>query len=97
MEVFDAISVSCVVAENQIIAYPNPSKGDFTLEISWNEETVNTQLQITDVTGKVIHLQNVKINEGVKQLYFNQIDLQSGTYLITFLNTELKPIRVVIH
>lgn len=96
IEAFDPISVSCVVGENSVVVYPNPSNGEFTLEITWTEKPIKTQLEIIDVTGRTVLSQDIKLEEGVKQIYFNQIDLQSGTYLIVFPNTELKPIRVLI-
>jgi hypothetical protein len=96
MEVFDAVSVSCGMSENNINVYPNPSNGEFTLEIVWTENSVQTEMQILDMTGRVISTQDIKLEKGVKQLYINETYLQKGTYLIVFPNTELEPIRILI-
>ncbi|WP_107040339.1 YDG domain-containing protein [Brumimicrobium mesophilum] len=96
MQEFDPISTSCTTGESAAMVYPNPSNGDFTVEVNWSGNSVNTPIHILDLTGKVVLQQEVNLKEGVKQVHFNQKDLQAGTYLIVFTNTDLKPIRMII-
>lgn len=96
MSAFGPISTSCVIGESEAKVYPNPSTGEFTVEIDWNESAVNTKLQIIDLTGKVVHVQGINLKEGVKQIHFNQMNLQSGVYFVVLQQTQLKPLSLVI-
>ena len=96
MSAFGPISTSCVIGESEAKVYPNPSTGEFTVEIDWNESAVNTKLQIIDLTGKVVHVQEINLKEGVKQIHFNQMNLQSGVYFVVLQQTQLKPLSLVI-
>ena len=98
-EFYGPISVSCESDINAMIVYPNPSKGIFTVEVSWNENAASTQIQIIDMTGKVIHEKDLNLNTGTTQVEFNPENLQMGMYLIRLNSdkaTDLKPIRLMI-
>jgi hypothetical protein len=97
--IYGPISVSCSDAENSMIVFPNPTKGNFTVEISSDENISNAQIQITDLTGKVINERSANILEGKSQFTFEGLDLQLGTYIIN-LNTgngKINPVRVVVN
>ncbi len=96
---YEPISVSCSDTENSMIVFPNPTKGNFTVEISSDENISNAQIQITDLTGKVINERSANILEGKSQFTFEGLDLQLGTYIIN-LNTgngKINPVRVVVN
>lgn len=97
-EVYGPISADCGSENNSMIVYPNPSNGTFTVEISASENISDGQIQLFDVTGKLILNQITPIQEGINQVYFNNVDLQMGSYLVKFLggNNTLKPIKIVI-
>lgn len=97
-EIYGPISVNCENSQNEMIVYPNPSNGDFTLEITWNQPSTFTQIQIIDLTGKIIQEMDLNLNVGTTQVAFNQENLQMGTYLIRIQesNLGLKPVRLVI-
>ena len=69
------------------------------MEISWSKTATTAQLQIIDMTGKIIQEMDLNLNNGTTQLEFSQENLQMGMYLIR-LNTEkieaLNPIRLII-
>jgi hypothetical protein len=98
-KIYGPISVSCSDTENSIIVFPNPTKGNFTVEISSTEIFTNAQLQITDLTGKVINQRSTNILEGKNQFTFEGLDLQLGTYIInlTSVNGKINPVRVVVN
>lgn len=99
-EIYGPISVSCQNENNSMNVYPNPSQGNFTVEISWSKETTQAQLQIVDLTGKVLKEMDVNLNNGTTQIEFNEVNLQMGTYLIRVNGEQtesLKPIRLVIY
>ena len=97
--IYGPISVSCSDTENSMVVFPNPTKGSFTVEISSYENYSNAQIQITDLTGKVINARSTNILEGKNQFTFEDLDLQLGTYIIN-LNTgngKINPVRVVVN
>jgi hypothetical protein len=97
--IYGPISVSCSETENSMIVFPNPTKGNFTVEISSSENISNAQIQVTDLTGKVINERTTSILEGKTQFTFEGLDLQLGTYIIN-LNTgngKINPVRVVVN
>jgi hypothetical protein len=97
-KIYGPISVSCSDSENSIIVFPNPTKGNFTVEISSTEIFTNAQLQITDLTGKVINQRSTNILEGKNQFTFEGLDLQLGTYIINLnsVNGKINPVRIVV-
>jgi hypothetical protein len=97
-KIYGPISVSCAGNYNSIVVFPNPTKGNFTVEISSTEMFTNAQLQITDLTGKIIHQRSTNILEGKNQFTFEDLDLQLGTYIINLnsVNGKINPVRIVV-
>jgi hypothetical protein len=97
-KIYGPISVSCSDTENSIIVFPNPTQGNFTVEISSTEIFMNAQLQITDLTGKIIHQRSTNILEGKNQFTFEGLELQLGTYIINLnsVNGKINPVRIVV-
>jgi hypothetical protein len=97
-KIYGPISVSCAGNYNSIVVFPNPTQGNFTVEISSTEMFTNAQLQITDLTGKIIHQRSTNILEGKNQFTFEDLDLQLGTYIINLnsVNCKINPVRIVV-
>lgn len=97
-EVYGPISADCGSDNNSMIVYPNPNNGTFTVEISASENISDGKIQLFDVTGKIILDQITTIEKGINQVYFNNVDLQMGSYLVKFTggNNSLKPIKIII-
>jgi hypothetical protein len=97
--IYGPISVSCGGNENGMVVFPNPTQGKFTVEISSTEIFTNAQLQITDLTGKVIYERSANILEGKNQFTFEGLNLQLGTYIINLnsVNGKINPVRVVVN
>ncbi len=98
-KVYGPISTLCEIESNSMKVYPNPTQGEYQVEINWTETSTNAQLQLLDLTGKVIDEMDVNLNTGTTHLQFNQGNLPMGTYLIRLNNKhniQLTPIRLVI-
>ena len=97
-EVYGPISADCGSDNNSMIVYPNPNNGTFTVEISTTENISDGQIQLFDLTGKLILNQVSPIEKGINQIYFNDVDLQMGSYLVKFTggNNSIKPIKIII-
>jgi hypothetical protein len=97
--IYGPISVSCVDETNSMMVFPNPTKGDFIVEISSNEDLSDSQLIITDLSGKVISTRIINVLQGKTQAIFENQELQLGTYIIQLKssNHNIQPVRVVVN
>lgn len=95
---YGPISSSCNSGNNSMTVYPNPSQGNFTVEIAALENITDGRIQLIDLTGKIILNQLTSIEEGINQIYFNNVDLQMGSYVVKFIggNNTIKPVKLVI-
>lgn len=96
-EVFGPVSVSCESIESSLTVFPNPSSGSFTVEISSSKKLFDPEIQIIDVSGKIVARRLVQLAEGNNQVLFDHLDLQSGAYFISLPGSELKPVKVVVN
>lgn len=60
---------------------PNPSNGNFLVNVSTNE-IGNSQILIFDVTGKIVSTENIDNIDGVFSKQFNLENLAKGAYLL---------------
>jgi hypothetical protein len=78
--------------------YPNPSSGEFTVEISSATNQQMKVLQIQDMTGKIVYSQTITIGKGITKISVNQLRLARGNYMINVLDEtqQFKPVSLVI-
>lgn len=84
-ETFDPISIDCGIKESNVILYPNPNNGSFTIEVSSEQMELNTELIITDITGKIIHKDVIDISEGKTNIPI-ELNLNKGIYNVNLIN-----------
>ncbi len=61
--------------------FPNPNDCNFTLAFNANVNT-SVSLMVTDITGKIVHNENVSSVRGTNQVNLNLSNLQKGFYLL---------------
>lgn len=61
--------------------FPNPNEGNFTLEFNANVNSA-ISITITDITGKIVHAENVSSVRGLNRVNLNVSNLQKGFYLL---------------
>jgi hypothetical protein len=84
-KMYDIISTSCSSEkELALIAYPNPSNGQFTVKIE-NALGGKYDLAITDMQGKTIEEQSLDLETGTTVVKLNPVGLQPGVYLLQFM------------
>lgn len=98
-EIYGPIAVTCESTEgNSMTVFPNPTKADFTVEITSTSSVTGATLQLTDLTGKVIASRQVDLVAGNNQLLFSDLDLQMGTYIIRIQSElEIRPVKLVVN
>jgi hypothetical protein len=84
-KMYDIVSTNCSSeSELSLIAYPNPSNGQFTVKIE-NALGGKYALAITDMQGKAIEVQTIDLETGTTLVKLNPVGLQPGVYLLQFM------------
>ena len=84
-KVYDIVSTNCSTdKELTLLAYPNPSNGQFTVKIE-NVVEGSYTLGIIDLQGKMIEEQAILLETGTTILKLNPIGLKPGVYLLQFI------------
>ncbi|MFA5574267.1 MAG: glycine-rich domain-containing protein [Brumimicrobium sp.] len=97
-EVFGPISVSCDGISNSMVVYPNPNDGDFIVEITTDKAISDAELQLFDITGKIISAQHLQIPEGITQVSIDKkAYLKPGTYVLKVIaDVYFEPVKIVV-
>lgn len=84
-KMYDIVSTNCSSEkELALIAYPNPSNGQFTVKIE-NAVGGTYALKITDVFGKAIEEQTIDLETGTTLEKMKPEGLQPGVYMLQFI------------
>ena len=81
-------SLEKAIEEDYVRIVPNPSNGEFRLLFSLLKNS-NLSVQITDMTGKIVHKIPLKYEkEGHKEYFLDLNNLQNGIYNCSILTNE---------
>lgn len=73
-----------LVQPNLFTIYPNPTKDSFTINVNNFEDDLTLNIQIITVNGQIA--QSIELTKSKAVIYTHNLD--SGLYLIKFLNSE---------
>lgn len=68
--------------------YPNPNNGTFIIEYSSINSYENSNILIFDTFGKLVYKNNIDIISGNNKIYINNLNLESGTYIIKLIKND---------
>lgn len=71
--------------------YPNPSNGNFTLELEGVESDVT--VTVTDMAGKTLHASNMPVAGSIRKEF--DLNLASGTYLLQLTAGDDSVVRMI--
>lgn len=80
-EVFGPISANCAIEKDVIAVYPNPTSGDFVVQVDSKEDLGRTGYSILDASGKLIYQSDAEIAAGRTNIYVSR-ELENGIYFI---------------
>lgn len=72
------------IERSDIKILPNPNNGSFQISISGYEDGLNSEMFITDLSGKVM----MKISEPSSRVLITNLDLSAGMYVFVHKNDE---------
>lgn len=98
-EIYGPVSVVCGAQADEMIVFPNPVQGNFTVEISSNGDMQEVQVQLTDLAGKIIAVRQVNVLEGKSQVLFDGSVLSAGMYTASLMSgsQRLNAVRFIVN
>lgn len=97
--VFGPIYADCHSTNNEMIVYPNPNQGNFTVAVSSSDAVNGSTITVKDLNGKVIASKIVDLHIGVTSVQFTEEQLVRGTYFVTIENTAgvyFAPVKLIV-
>ncbi|KJS06054.1 MAG: hypothetical protein VR77_06625, partial [Flavobacteriales bacterium BRH_c54] len=78
----------------RLTIYPNPSQGEFVyMELKSSEDI--SELIVTDITGKIVHQQNLQTDDYYSTVRFNE-KLNPGFYFVTVVSGSQKQTKKLV-
>jgi len=74
---------------NSVSCYPNPSNGQFVVEMN-TEKATELTINIFDLSGRNVFTQIQIANAGTNNISINASNLANGTYVLQMINSEGK-------
>ncbi len=93
--VSDNTSVIDPLSNTWVSIYPNPSSGNFTLEIS-DKDLQSLELKLMSLTGQIILSENFEALSGTLTEQINADEISSGVYLLYLNSNEGLIVRKVV-
>jgi uncharacterized repeat protein (TIGR02059 family) len=82
-------------ANSEIInLYPNPNKGNFTIEFLVPQENAKNDIIISDLTGHQVYRESISAEVTTKQI--NLPNVRSGIYILTVISKEIIVTKKII-
>lgn len=75
------VSVNEISNKTKLNIYPNPSNGEFTIELNTNQLS-NIEIEVRNLVGQIIYKRTTENLKGKNKIQINE-DLESGVYLIS--------------
>lgn len=99
-EIHGPIAVNCTSNENSLLVFPNPTSGEFAVEINSSEMLEGGSVVVYDISGKQLLRQDINGKlKGTNMVYFTDNNLAAGTYLVVVeseTRNSFVPVKLVI-
>ena len=89
--VYDPIQVSCNTMNDEVLIYPNPTAGDFTIAFT-STKVGNATINVIHGSNAALFSTKINVSNGVNQVLVSGSALSSGIY---FVHIEFNDQRIV--
>jgi hypothetical protein len=69
------------------LVYPNPSKGQFTVELN-GDNSSKANIMVTNMMGQIVTQKEVKLIDGKQTMTFNISNQAEGLYLLKVVTAD---------
>ncbi len=81
-------------SDQNIKVYPNPSSGVFVIEFEASRSEP-AQIKLLDLNGRVVHVEQTGVTNGLNQIQVNVQNLAAGNYLLQIeVNGEVSTMKL---
>jgi hypothetical protein len=80
-DLLSSVEEKGILDNSEVVLYPNPAADNLSISINAKESNKG-QINILDITGKVLSSQNMNLENGNTIIYQNTSDLPSGIYFV---------------
>lgn len=96
---YGPISAACNNTTSTLSVYPNPTSNNFTVNVNSAYIITAAEMSIQNNQGRVIWSKLIHLEKGSNNFNFDQLQLESGTYIISLNSSkeQLKPVKLVIY
>ena len=96
-EYFDPIYVFCekYKSVSNVEVFPNPTNKNLHIGVK-NSISDDGNIIIMDLSGKIVHQENIELNNGYNLVNLDIETLSKGVYVIKILSTDIKHIEKII-
>lgn len=96
-ELSDPVSVACDPKGSGLSVFPNPSRGEFTVEVRSDKIVQGAVLEITDLNGRIVLQRSVVIQPGTTHFPIKGQVLERGVYVLSLdREGQLETVRIFI-
>jgi hypothetical protein len=95
-KLYDPIHASCIEMDEMLIVYPNPTAGDFNVEL--NATTIgNASFTLVNAKNQVLQTKSIEVASGINQIHISGADLSHGMYFLrVYWNGQSSIKKVVV-
>jgi hypothetical protein len=79
-----------------VVVYPNPNNGAFTVSVNVVADEKNTNFILTDLTGRIIYKEQLDTHAGLNAYQINTSNIAKGTYFFEISNAQAKTVKKII-
>jgi len=65
-----------------VLIYPNPASESFTVQFNSDKAYSNAEIELMDMTGRVVGRKNLEITEGNNTYVYTPLNYSAGTYTV---------------
>lgn len=94
-ELLHTVGIEGVEKSMTLSIYPNPATDKVTLLLDYPENDV-MNIELINLSGQVVHREQVSLFSGVNQKQIDVSHLQSGIYLLNMINSDFKSTQKLI-
>ncbi len=76
--------------------YPNPSSGVFSVTVNAIADENRSEIELTDITGRLIYKDQIDIHSGKSSLQFNMNGIEKGVYFLGIGNAQSRTVKKII-
>ncbi len=96
-KIYGPVSVSCEAESSGVAVFPNPVRGEFTVEVI-SDVALEAEIQVSEISGKIVLRKEVKLQQGRNHFSLDEAGLANGGYMVRIVceDKTFDPVKFVV-